>query len=170
MRHSVLVPEYFLWLLHLRYSQQSGYRKIRGKTLDSFNHDHLGVLSLAVSVWFATRVNFLFLRFFLGVAEAGFFPGMIYYLTFWFPLKVLCDCRGSFHGGDSTSRDNRQRCFGRALSLHGAMGISGWMWLFVVTGVPAVLLGIVVLFLLLMNRTRLSGFQKVKPRCPNDRC
>jgi ACS family tartrate transporter-like MFS transporter len=106
-----------------------------------------GLITVAICL-VRDQSQFFILRFFLGVAEAGFFPGMIYYLTFWFPPKYYAIAVARFMVAIPLAGIIGSAVSARALSLHGAMGISGWMWLFVVTGVPAVLLGIVVLFLL----------------------
>lgn len=93
------------------------------------------------------QIDFCILRFVLGIAEAGFFPGMILYLTYWFPPK--------YHGA-AVAR------FMAAIPLAGLLGsavaafalglklggLAGWMWLFIVTGLPAILLGSAVRFLL----------------------
>lgn len=90
-------------------------------------------------------VSFWVLRFLLGVAEAGFFPGVILYLTFWFPGRV----RGSMVGyfllaNPLTSVIGAPLC--TALLDTGLFGLTGWQTMFIVTGLPAVILGGVVFY------------------------
>jgi ACS family tartrate transporter-like MFS transporter len=91
--------------------------------------------------------SFYVMRFLLGVAEAGFFPGMIFYLTYWFPNRVRAGILGIFIVANPAST-----VIGAPLSttLLGTslFGFTGWQTMFLVEGVPAVLLGFVVLFVL----------------------
>jgi ACS family tartrate transporter-like MFS transporter len=81
------------------------------------------------------------------VAEAGFFPGMILYLTYWFPPRYYGSAVARFMTAIPLAG-----LIGSALAAwalaQGHFGLSGWMWLFIVTGVPAVVLGLLVLFFL----------------------
>lgn len=92
--------------------------------------------------------QFYIMRFCLGLAEAGFFPGMIYYLTCWFPPKQYGAAVARFMVAIPLAGILGSLVAAQALSLDGAGGIRGWMWLFIVTGVPAILLGVAVFFLL----------------------
>jgi ACS family tartrate transporter-like MFS transporter len=90
-------------------------------------------------------VSLVGLRFLLGVAEAGFFPGMIYYLTLWYPEAERARAVARFMLAIPLSGVVGGPISGALLGLHGAFGLSGWQWLFLLEGVPAVLLGVVVL-------------------------
>jgi ACS family tartrate transporter-like MFS transporter len=98
---------------------------------------------------FVQGQNSLFaMRFLLGAAEAGFFPGVVLYLTYWFPaayrgrmvaLFMVAVPMGSFIGSPLS---------GLLLQADGLLGMRGWHWLFILEGLPTVLLGIVCLFFL----------------------
>jgi MFS transporter, ACS family, tartrate transporter len=92
--------------------------------------------------------SFYVLRFLLGVAEAGFFPGIILYLTYWFPAEYRARFLGAFAVAVPVSTVIGAPVSGLLLGLDGAMGLKGWQWLFVVEGIPSVLLGIVTWFYL----------------------
>ena len=89
-------------------------------------------------------VSLISLRFLLGAAEAGFFPGMIYYLTLWYPEDERARAVARFMLAIPLSGVVGGPISGALLELHGAMGLSGWQWLFLLEGIPAVLLGLVV--------------------------
>jgi MFS transporter, ACS family, tartrate transporter len=88
---------------------------------------------------------FYTLRFLLGAAEAGFFPGMIYYLTRWFPARERARTVAAFMTATLTAGIIGGPVSGALLSLDGASGLAGWQWLFLVEGAPAIVLGLVVL-------------------------
>ncbi|MFO0926727.1 MAG: MFS transporter [Gemmataceae bacterium] len=94
-------------------------------------------------------VGFYAIRILLGVAEAGFFPGIVLYLTYWFPSRERARMMALFMMAIAAAG-----IFGNPLSgaimqyLDGAGGLRGWQWLFLVEGLPSVLLGIVVLAVL----------------------
>lgn len=88
---------------------------------------------------------FYVLRFTLGAAEAGFFPGMIYCLTKWFPRRERARAIAGFMTAVVIAGVIGGPISGMLLSLDGAGGLAGWQWLFVVEGLPAVLLGVIVL-------------------------
>lgn len=92
--------------------------------------------------------SFYVLRFLLGFAEAGFFPGMILYLTYWFPQKYLARNVALFMTAIALAGVIGGPVSGALLEMHGLGGLSGWQWLFLLEGLPAVLLGIAVLFYL----------------------
>lgn len=96
----------------------------------------------------STPSAFYTLRFVLGVAEAGFFPGMILYLTYWFPASERAKVVAQFMTATAMAGVIGGPLSGLLLNLDGVLGLAGWKWLFIVEGVPAVLLGIVVLFYL----------------------
>lgn len=89
--------------------------------------------------------SFYLLRFILGVAEAGFFPGIILYLTLWFPSREQARAIALFMTASALAGVIGGPVSGTLLSMHGIAGLSGWQWLFVLEGLPAVILGIAVL-------------------------
>ena len=88
---------------------------------------------------------FYVLRFSLGAAEAGFFPGIIYCLTKWFPRRERARAIAGFMTAVVVAGIIGGPISGALLSLDGVGGLAGWQWLFVVEGLPAVVLGVVVL-------------------------
>ena len=88
---------------------------------------------------------FYALRFLLGAAEAGFFPGIIFYLTRWFPAGERARTIAAFMTATLIAGVIGGPISGRLLSLHGAGGLQGWQWLFLLEGVPSIVLGFVVL-------------------------
>jgi MFS transporter, ACS family, tartrate transporter len=104
---------------------------------------------IAAAMMFVTGPkSFYALRFLLGIAEAGFFPGMILYLTYWFPVKYLARTVALFMMATPLAGVIGGPISGALLSMHGLGSISGWQWLFLIEGLPAVLLGFVVLLYL----------------------
>jgi len=94
------------------------------------------------------EVSFYVLRFLLGVAEAGFFPGIILYLTYWFPAEYRARFMAAFAIAVPVSTVIGAPISGLLLGLDGVMGLKGWQWLFIIEGVPSMLLGIVTWFYL----------------------
>src|ERR1700754_2753733 len=90
--------------------------------------------------------SFYVLRFLLGAAEAGFFPGIILYLSYWFPARQRAAVTAIFMAAAPLSTVLGSPVSGALLDMHGILGLSGWQWMFIIEGVPAVLLGVVVLF------------------------
>ena len=89
--------------------------------------------------------GFYTLRFLLGLAEAGFFPGIIFYLTRWFPARERARTIAAFMTATLIAGVVGGPISGTLLSLHGAGGLAGWQWLFLLEGVPSIILGFVVL-------------------------
>jgi len=87
--------------------------------------------------------SFYALRFLLGVAEAGFFPGMILYLRQWFPARARARAVAWFMTANPVAGVIGSPLSGVLLGLHGG-GLSGWQWLFLLEGAPAILLGAIV--------------------------
>jgi D-galactonate transporter len=100
-------------------------------------------MALVSGVW-----SFYTLRFLLGVAEAGFFPGIILYLTYWYPAQYRARFLAAFAIAVPVSTVIGAPISGLLLGLNGAMGLTGWQWLFIIEGIPSVLLGIVTWFYL----------------------
>jgi MFS transporter, ACS family, tartrate transporter len=92
--------------------------------------------------------SFHVLRFLLGVAEAGFLPGIIYYLTLWYPPQRRARAVALFMAATPVAGIVGAPLSGLLLGLGGVWGLEGWQWMFVLEGVPAVLLGFSVLRLL----------------------
>ena len=88
---------------------------------------------------------FYALRFLLGVAEAGFFPGIIFYLTRWFPPRERARTVAAFMTATLAAGIIGGPISGALLTLNGFGGLAGWQWVFLLEGLPAVVLGFVVL-------------------------
>ena len=106
-----------------------------------------GVVSAAMAL-VNGPTSFVALRFLLGVAEAGFFPGIILYLTYWFPESARARIVGAFMTAVPLSSVIGNPLSAFLLGFDGLAGLEGWRWLFILEGVPAVLLGIAVWFYL----------------------
>ena len=103
-----------------------------------------GLLSVAM-MFVEGPVSFYVLRFLLGVAEAGFLPGIIYYLGNWYPAAERARAVSWFMLAIPLSTVVGGPLAGVLLELDGWQGLEGWQWLFLIEGVPAVVLGFVVL-------------------------
>lgn len=106
-----------------------------------------GFVSAAMAL-VAGPASFVALRFLLGVTEAGFFPGIILYLTYWFPQTARARIVSAFMTAVPLSSVIGNPLSAFLLGFDGLGGIEGWRWLFIFEGVPAVLLGIAVWFYL----------------------
>jgi len=106
-----------------------------------------GIVSAAMAL-VAGPASFVALRFLLGIAEAGFFPGIILYLTYWFPGAARARIVGAFMTAVPLSSVIGNPLSAYLLGFDGIGGIEGWRWLFILEGVPALLLGIAVWFYL----------------------
>ncbi|MFB0492132.1 ACS family tartrate transporter-like MFS transporter [Methylobacterium sp. OAE515] len=93
-------------------------------------------------------VSFLTLRFLLGVAEAGFFPGMILYFTYWFPQRYRARVVAALFLAVPGSNALTAVISGAILQLDGTWGLHGWQWLFILEAVPSILLAFAVLALM----------------------
>ncbi|HEX5005500.1 MAG TPA: MFS transporter [Hyphomonadaceae bacterium] len=95
------------------------------------------------------QFSFYALRFLLGAAEAGFFPGVILYLTYWFPAQRRAQMVAWFMTAIAMSNIVGSPLSGAILQfMDGASGLRGWQWLFLLEGIPSVVIGLVFLFLL----------------------
>ncbi len=92
--------------------------------------------------------GFYVLRFLLGVAEAGFFPGVVYYLTYWVPAAGRARLVGAFMTAIPISTALGGPVSGAILRLDGVLGMAGWQWLFLTETIPSLVLGFVTLFYL----------------------
>ena len=107
-----------------------------------------GLTSIAM-MFVQTPQTFYFLRFLLGVFEAGFYPGIILYLTYWFPNDRRAKAFGLFMSASALAGVIGGPLAGWIMtSLNGANGWAGWQWVFLLEGIPSVLAGIVTFFYL----------------------
>jgi ACS family tartrate transporter-like MFS transporter len=90
--------------------------------------------------------SFYILRFLLGAAEAGFFPGIILYLSYWFPARKRAAVTALFMAAAPLSTALGSPISGALLEMHGLLGLAGWQWMFLIEALPALVLGVVVLF------------------------
>jgi D-galactonate transporter len=116
-----------------------------------------GIASVGM-MFVSTPGHFYLLRFFLGVFEAGFFPGIVLYLTYWFPARRRAAVLSVFFAGVAVAG-----VFGGLVSgwimrdMGGVMGLFGWQWMFAIEGAPAVLLAFVAL-VCLVDTPRKAGW------------
>jgi ACS family tartrate transporter-like MFS transporter len=106
-----------------------------------------GLLSAAM-VFVQGPYSFYLLRFLLGIAEAGFFPGVIYYLVCWFPSSYRARMMALFTAGIPLSTVIGAPISSELLKMSGIAGLPGWQWMFLLEGLPAVGIGLLVFFLL----------------------
>ena len=100
---------------------------------------------LAAGMMFVhTPLQFYVLRFLLGVAEAGFFPSVIYYFSHWFPMAWRGRAVSRIYVAGSLASIVMGGISGSLLGLDATAGLRGWQWLFLVQGLPAVLMGLIV--------------------------
>ncbi len=104
-----------------------------------------GVISGAMA-FVRGPASFYALRFLLGAAEAGFFPGIILYLSYWFPARHRAAVTALFMAAAPVSTALGSPVSAALLEMHGVLGLTGWQWLFVIEAIPAVILGFVTFF------------------------
>jgi MFS transporter, ACS family, tartrate transporter len=103
-----------------------------------------GLASAAMAL-VSGEYSFLAVRFLLGFFEAGFFPGMILYLTFWFPAAYRARVIAAFMLAIPVTGVIGGPLATSLLELNGVWGLAGWQWMFLAEGIPAALMGFVVL-------------------------
>lgn len=103
-----------------------------------------GIVS-AASVFTSGPHSFYVLRFALGAAEAGFFPGIILYLSLWFPAKQRAVAAAWFMAAAPLSTVLGSPISGAIMQMPTMLGLANWQWLYVIEAMPAVVLGFVVL-------------------------
>jgi MFS transporter, ACS family, tartrate transporter len=107
--------------------------------------------------------SFVMLRFLLGVAEAGFFPGVVLYFTYWFPARYRARVIAALYVAVPTGNAAAALISSALLELDGVLGLKGWQWVFVGEAVPAVVLGLLVLRLL-TDRPSLAAWLQPEQR------
>lgn len=101
---------------------------------------------VAVGMAFINTAGQLYgMRLLLGAAEAGFTPGIIYYLSQWFPTNHRARAMSFFYIAAALASVIGLPISGALLEMHGALGFAGWRWLYFIEGIPAIVLGLVVL-------------------------
>lgn len=115
-----------------------------------------GIISASMSLVGGTR-SFYTLRFLLGAAEAGFFPGVILYLKNWFPARARARTVARFMTAAPLSGVVGGPLSGALLGLHQKAGLAGWRWMFLLEGIPAIVLGAVV-WATLVDRPELASW------------
>ncbi|ENS4553563.1 MFS transporter [Salmonella enterica] len=100
----------------------------------------------AAMAWADSEAKFLIIRTLLGAAEAGFFPGMIYLTSQWFPQRNRASIMGLFYMGAPLALTLGSPLSGALLEMHGFMGHPGWFWMFVIEGLLAIGAGIFTFF------------------------
>ena len=102
----------------------------------------------ACMMFVSSPTSFYVMRFLLGVGEAGFVPGMLLYLTFWFPSHERAQAVAKFMTATSLAGVVGGPLSSALLKLDGVGGLAGWQWVFVAEGIPTVLMGLSVLWVL----------------------
>ncbi len=102
----------------------------------------------AASAFAVGPKSFYLLRFLLGVTEAGFFPGIIFYLSLWFPARQRAAAAAAFMAAVPLSTAIGSPLSGALMELPTFAGIANWQWLYILEGLPAVILGFLVLRIL----------------------
>ena len=98
-----------------------------------------GLMAFVTTEW-----QLYLVRFLLGVAEAGFFPGVILYLTFWVPRGERARTTSLFLTATAVAGVIGAPLSGLLLSMDGFLGLQGWQWLFIIEAIPAVVFGVIV--------------------------
>ena len=106
-----------------------------------------GALSCAM-MFVHSPLSFYILRFLLGVAEAGFFPGVVLYITYWIPATSRARAMAQFLALTAILGLFSNPLGALLLKMNGLMGLGGWQWLFLLEGIPSVLLAFVVFAIL----------------------
>ena len=106
-----------------------------------------GIVSMAM-VLVTGKASFYAMRFLLGLAEAGFFPGIVLYLTYWIPARERARNGALFMMAAPVAILVGAPVSEALLQLHGWLGVEGWQWLFLLEGLPAVVLGVAALYVL----------------------
>ena len=110
----------------------------------------IGWGAVSAATMFATgELSFYAMRFVLGLAEAGFFPGAIYYLTLWYPSRLRSTRTAWFVSAIALAGAIGNPVSGTIMDqLSGKLGLAGWQWLYLMEGIPSLIVGIWVIFYL----------------------
>src|ERR1700676_5154941 len=103
-----------------------------------------GILS-GLTAFVTGATSFLIVRFLLGAAEAGFFPGMILYFTYWFPSEYRGRVISTLFIAQPVANAVASIASAAILGMDGVLGLKGWQWIFIIEAVPAILLAFVVI-------------------------
>lgn len=106
-----------------------------------------GIVSASM-IFATTETSFYVVRFLLGASEAGFFPGVILFLTYWFPAKQRSRALGLFYFGVPLAMLFGSPLSGYLLDMHDVFGFTNWQWMFVVEGLSASIVGVIAFFYL----------------------
>src|SRR6201994_659341 len=106
-----------------------------------------GIIS-GLTAFVTGTTSFLIIRFLLGAAEAGFFPGMILYFTYWFPSEYHGRVISTLFVAQPVANAVASIASAAILEMDGMLGFKGWQWIFIIEAIPAVLLGLVTLRLM----------------------
>jgi MFS family permease len=106
-----------------------------------------GIVTILLAFAYSTT-TFYILRLLLGIAEAGCYPGLIYFITLWFPQSYRVGVVGVLTLGSAFGNMLGSLLGGFLLDLNGTLGFAGWQWVFLATGVPAVIMSLLILVLL----------------------
>lgn len=104
------------------------------------------VSAMTAFVW--NDVSFFSIRFLLGIAEAGYYPGIILFLTWWFPAAYRSRMIAQFMTAIPVAVVTGSIVSGYVLGMDGVLGFAGWQWLFIIEALPALILSVVVYFTL----------------------
>jgi ACS family tartrate transporter-like MFS transporter len=105
-------------------------------------------LAAAATAFAVGPMSFYVIRFMLGVFEAGFFPGVIWYISIWFPARYRTRVLALFMASTPLSSLLGSPISASLLSMDGFLGLGGWQWMFLIEGLPATILGLACLWLL----------------------
>jgi ACS family tartrate transporter-like MFS transporter len=103
-----------------------------------------GIIS-GLTAFITGATSFLIIRFLLGAAEAGFFPGMILYLTYWFPAQYRGRVISTLFIAQPVANAIASSGSAAILGMDGVLGLKGWQWIFIIEAIPAVVLGLFIL-------------------------
>ena len=106
-----------------------------------------GIVTILLAFAYSTS-TFYILRLLLGIAEAGFFAGLIYFITLWFPARYRVGVVGVLTLGSAFGNMLGSLLGGLLLDLNGTLGLAGWQWVFLATGAPAVIMCFLILLFL----------------------
>ena len=126
----------------------------------------------AATIFVTGAWSFYLLRFLLGAAEAGFFPGVAFYISHWFPADYRTRVVAWFMVAIPISSVVGGVLSGALLQMNGILGLAGWKWLFILEGLPVTVLGLVVLRVLTErpeDATWLTDAERARHSCPRRR-